>query len=48
MKAIFGLLPKPTDNRRRSKLDRYAFYARRALSDLEIFLRKNEVNIETF
>jgi len=48
MKAIFGLLPKPTDNRRRSKLDRYAFYAQRALSDLEIFLRKNEMNIETF
>lgn len=38
MKAIFGILPKPEDGRRRSKRDRYQFYAERALSDLEVFL----------
>ena len=39
MKAIFGLLPKPADNLRRSKKDRYSFYSMRALLDLETFMK---------
>jgi methylenetetrahydrofolate--tRNA-(uracil-5-)-methyltransferase len=35
MKAMFGLLPKPDDNLRRSKKDRYAFYAQRSLEHLD-------------
>jgi methylenetetrahydrofolate--tRNA-(uracil-5-)-methyltransferase len=39
MKAIFGILPKPEDGRRRSKRERYQFYAERSLADLAAFLR---------
>ena len=42
MKAIFGLLPQPADNIRRSKIDRKSFYAQRALRDLEIYLNEIE------
>lgn len=35
MKAIFGLLPKPEDDKRRNKKERYAYYVERALTDLE-------------
>jgi len=38
MKAIFGLMPKAEDGKRRSKTDRYDHYVQRALSDLEHFL----------
>lgn len=38
MKAIFGLLPKPGDELRRSKSERFDFYVDRALTDLENFL----------
>jgi len=38
MKAIFGLLPKPGDDKRRSKRERYDYYAERALLDLEGYL----------
>lgn len=37
IKAMFGLLPKPADDIRRSKKDRYSFYALRALNDLDQF-----------
>jgi len=43
MKAIFGLLPPPADGKRRTKRDRYEFYALRALQDLNQFLE--QVNI---
>lgn len=39
MKAIFGLLPKPGDDKRRSKKERYSFYAERALVELEEYLQ---------
>lgn len=39
MKAIFGLLPKPEDNQRRSKKDRFEFYHQRALLDLDQYLQ---------
>lgn len=39
MKAIFGILPKPEDGRRRSKRDRYQFYVDRARADLEGYLK---------
>ena len=39
MKAIFGLLPKPGDELRRSKSERYDFYVERALTDLENFIQ---------
>lgn len=39
MKAIFGLLPKPGDDKRRPKKERYGFYAERALVDLEEYLQ---------
>jgi len=38
MKAMFGLLPKPEDDQRRNKKDRYLFYSQRALADLEQYL----------
>jgi methylenetetrahydrofolate--tRNA-(uracil-5-)-methyltransferase len=38
MKAMFGLLPKPEDDQRRSKRDRYLFYSQRALAELEQYL----------
>ncbi|MBW6464946.1 MAG: methylenetetrahydrofolate--tRNA-(uracil(54)-C(5))-methyltransferase (FADH(2)-oxidizing) TrmFO [Brevefilum sp.] len=37
MKAIFGLLPKPGDDKRRSKRERFELYCERALTDLESF-----------
>lgn len=40
MKAIFGILPKPADDIRRSKLERYEYYGTRALSDLEYYLKE--------
>jgi methylenetetrahydrofolate--tRNA-(uracil-5-)-methyltransferase len=39
MKAMFGLLPKPDDDQRRSKRERYAFYTDRALTDLGKYLQ---------
>jgi methylenetetrahydrofolate--tRNA-(uracil-5-)-methyltransferase len=44
MKAIFGLLPKPKDDVSRNKKERYEFYADRAMSDLEIYLRTVKMN----
>jgi len=38
MKAIFGLMPKAEDGKRRSKTDRYDHYVQRALLDLDQFL----------
>jgi methylenetetrahydrofolate--tRNA-(uracil-5-)-methyltransferase len=38
MKAIFGLLPKPGDDLRRSKRERYDFYVDRALTALDNYL----------
>lgn len=38
MKAVFGLLPKPSDEKRRSKKERFDFYVNRALIDLENYL----------
>lgn len=38
MKAMFGLLPPPEDKKRRTKRDRYDYYAQRSLSDLEEYL----------
>ena len=40
MKAMFGLLPKPDDDQRRSKKERYALYTDRALVDLEKYLQR--------
>lgn len=37
-KAMFGLLPKPDDGKRRNKRDRYDYYSRRALADLSAYL----------
>jgi methylenetetrahydrofolate--tRNA-(uracil-5-)-methyltransferase len=39
MKAMFGLLPKPEDNQRRSKRERYQYYTERALNDLQDYKR---------
>lgn len=41
-KAMFGLLPKPDDDQRRSKRERYAFYTDRALMDLEKYLQRTK------
>jgi len=41
MKAIFGLLPKPEDEVRRSKQVRYEYYNDRALTDLNDYLCNN-------
>jgi len=38
MKAMFGLMPKPNDNQKRSKAERYDFYMQRALQDLDLFI----------
>ncbi len=38
MKAIFGLMPKAEDGKRRSKTVRYDYYVQRAFSDLDQFL----------
>lgn len=38
MHANFGLVPPLSDGRRRSKRDRYAAYAKRALADLDAYL----------
>ena len=37
-KAMFGLLPKPEDGKRRSKRERYAYYSERAIADLKAYL----------
>jgi len=37
-KAMFGLLPKPEDKKRRSKRDRFDFYVERALHDVETYI----------
>jgi methylenetetrahydrofolate--tRNA-(uracil-5-)-methyltransferase len=39
MKAMFGLLPKPEGEQRRSKKERYQFYAERALAHLRDYKR---------
>ena len=39
MKAIFGLLPQPNDEVRRSKKDRFDYYQQRALEDLNDYLQ---------
>jgi len=43
MKAIFGLLPKPSDDIRRNKKQRYSFYSSRALSDLDQFIENRNL-----
>jgi methylenetetrahydrofolate--tRNA-(uracil-5-)-methyltransferase len=43
MKANFGLIP-PLEKRVRRKRDRYQAYARRALSDLQLFIDKVDVS----
>ena len=40
MKAIFGLLPKPSDDKRRKKQERFDYYAARAMKDLEHYLQQ--------
>ena len=42
-KAMYGLLPKPSDGVLRSKRDRYVYYSDRALADLQAFLQTNEI-----
>ncbi len=37
-KAMFGLLPKPDDGKRRSKGHRYTYYMNRGLADLDAYL----------
>lgn len=39
-KAMFGLLPKPDDHKRRSKRDRFEYYGNRAMADLENAIEK--------
>jgi len=41
-KAMFGLLPKPSDEKRRNKRDRFEYYSQRALGDLTEFLRNSD------
>ena len=41
-KAMFGLVPKPSDGQLRSKRDRYDYYSERALADLQTYLEKQE------
>jgi methylenetetrahydrofolate--tRNA-(uracil-5-)-methyltransferase len=38
MKAMFGLLPGPPEGNNMKKQDRYAYYAERALQDLELLI----------
>lgn len=45
MKAIFGLLPQPSDEIRRSKRDRFDYYQQRALNDLKAYLHSLESDI---
>ena len=42
-KAMYGLLPKPSDGVLRSKRDRYVYYSDRALAALQAFLQTNEI-----
>lgn len=42
MKAIFGLLPKPEDDQKRSKRDRYRFYVDRAQADFASYLESHQ------
>jgi len=41
MKAMFGLLPQPSDGQQRTKRERYAYYGQRALEDLESYLENS-------
>jgi methylenetetrahydrofolate--tRNA-(uracil-5-)-methyltransferase len=41
-KAMFGLLPKPGDEMRRGKRERFEFYVERARHDLEAYLATSE------
>lgn len=41
-KAMFGLLPKPSDEKRRNKSERFEYYSQRALHDLTEFLRNSK------
>ena len=41
-KAMFGLLPQPDDDIRRSKRVRFEYYANRAQDDLRVFLQSNQ------
>ena len=43
MKAMFGLLPKSEDGRKRNKTDRYQYYVDRALTDLDLFLAQTNI-----
>jgi len=43
MKAMFGLMPKPNDNQKRSKAARYDFYMQRALQDLDLFISHSDL-----
>ena len=45
IKAMFGLLPKPEDNVRRSKRERFDLYSQRAIMDLDQYLQNNNNNI---
>jgi methylenetetrahydrofolate--tRNA-(uracil-5-)-methyltransferase len=44
MKANFGLMP-PLAKRVRRKKDRYQAYARRALADLESFIKESGIEV---
>ena len=39
MKAMFGLLPDPDQTQRLKKIERYKFYAERALTDLDNYIK---------
>jgi methylenetetrahydrofolate--tRNA-(uracil-5-)-methyltransferase len=43
IKAMFGLLPKPGDEIRRSKRDRFEFYVDRACADLDAFIKSTVI-----
>lgn len=42
-KAMFGLLPKPSDDKRRGKRERYDYYVDRARRDLDAFLAETDI-----
>lgn len=43
IKAMFGLLPKPGDEIRRSKRDRFEYYVDRAYADLDAFIKSSVI-----
>jgi len=45
IKAMFGLLPKPQDDVRRSKRERFELYSQRAIMDLDRYLQDEDVGI---